>query len=110
MFDYALEARLAKVAAMNGMSLIDGLYSHDKDWAHRIDPLRLDIASDCNCIVGQLSGSYNDNVQYFTRGDKPQTFGFYETKNVSFSALTTAYQKLILCRQVQSKQQLLLAA
>ena len=107
MLDSRLEAQYAARAAERGINFLDKVYGH-KDWVNRIDANKLDIASDCNCIIGQLSGSYNRNV-HILDSSSATVFCFFESTQVSFPALTTAWRKQIRARQRQPHQELALA-
>lgn len=40
---------------LRGIQLLD---EKMPDWRDKIDPKTLDLANDCNCVIGQLFGSY----------------------------------------------------
>ena len=52
------EMRLAIITdkAARGSSLLDQL---EPGWASKVDLARLDLSSECDCVIGQLHGDYN---------------------------------------------------
>ena len=72
-------------------------------WWKGIDLGRLDIKSDCNCIAGQLGGSYMPGVEslglYVMEVEAAHGFEFEES-TAEYPALTEAWRELIQRRRL----------
>lgn len=77
-----------------GATLLD---EHMPGWEGRIDLERLNLASACDCVVGQLLGSYRYvYVDLYIKSGT--TYGFESTPPGNYSGLTRAWRKLIRAR------------
>lgn len=95
MLDSRREAALAAQAAQRGMNFLDMFHGGSNSWAGRIDVASIDIAHDDTCMIGQLTGSYKKTIAFHDLDKSPAHFGFQQSEEVGFSALTVAWKKLI---------------
>ena len=56
------------------------LDEHEPGWRGRIDLNKVDLASECNCVLGQLYGGYTEALQHFDLTDKDaRRLGFWRS-------------------------------
>lgn len=84
----------ARVAAHRGAKLLD---EHAPGWADLIADDVLDMCDPSVCIVGQVFGDYNDGLKTLdaSGGGVPESFGFQDNENASFTALQQEWIKEI---------------
>ena len=83
-----------------GAALLD---AKRPEWWRGLDLGRLDIQSDCNCIAGQLGGSYAPTVEslglYVMEVEAAYGFEFEESPG-EYTALTAAWREVIQRRRL----------
>lgn len=84
---------------------IHWLNNHHPGWLQKIDPESVDIASNADCIIGQLFGSY---MLYSLKAGKDkktffETHGFTASLFVSSEQLTCAWKTAI--KSMRKEQQ-----
>lgn len=85
--------------AMAGVAFMDKTMP---GWRSKIDRGSLNIMYDCGCVIGQVFGSFNDQMRPLFAGDykKAADLGFYAYAHLKpsgkqeYAALTEAWQKI----------------
>jgi hypothetical protein len=99
--ELTIEQRVAAGAAW--------LDEHRPGWEREVDPVGLDIASPCNCVLGQLEGNYHDFVDVQSwYDDQAAALGFNGRLNLTLrairdeqDALTVEWRRLIESRRAE---------
>jgi hypothetical protein len=100
-------------AAMKGAKFLD---ARDPGWAHKVDPITLDMGSGELCVFGQLYGYYFEGLErYHFRNGEQYTYGFslnaddhrnaegaidLAAVNASWEELDIAWEREILARRM----------
>jgi hypothetical protein len=65
-------------------------------WRERVVPEKLNLANDCDCIIGQTFGEYGDGLQLLGLDHRAaRNFGFYVSGRQQWDALTAAWRKVL---------------
>lgn len=62
-------------------------------WRKRVNADDLSLSSDCDCILGQLFGSYDAGVELLDVA--PRWYGFYAAGRQTWMRLTEAWRKVL---------------
>lgn len=70
------------------------LDEHLPNWRRVVDRERLDLGSSCDCLLGQMFGSFEDAVVVLDLDDKDAGwFGFYKYGRQTWDALTAGWRR-----------------
>ena len=78
---------------------ITHLFANDgPSWPNRINTGILDIGEDCDCVLGQLEGSYSNAYgrRMFMSARQPTRLGFWAGDRAEYPLLTTIWKREIL--------------
>jgi hypothetical protein len=75
----------------NGAALLD---ERLPGWRAYVDADTLTLASGCDCVLGQLFGSYYKGLAVLDIDD-PARFGFYKPSRTTWERLTEAWRKVL---------------
>lgn len=95
-----MKTRMTAERVTAGMAFLD---TRMPGWHKQLRIGDLDIGSDCGCVIGQLLGSYNDNIEGLGLDHHgARDYGFFEhvgpNRGDRYERLTAAWRDRILDR------------
>lgn len=65
-------------------------------WRDRVNPDTLKMESSCDCVLGQVLGSYGEGAQLLgLTDDELRELGFYRASNRPWATLANAWRKVL---------------
>jgi len=65
-------------------------------WRERVNPDTLDLAQDCNCVIGQTFGDYDDGLELLGLDSRDaRRLGFYVSGRQTWHNLTAAWRRVL---------------
>lgn len=64
---------------------------HKPNWEHFLEPIALNVGDNCNCVLGQLYGTYTDCIGTLMTKEEAVMRGFLCTTNLSLQQIDLYY-------------------